>query len=76
VANSHIASSEEKLQPLMSLKTGKPIDKFPETPQDLLKLRLLDIDAILNALEADRAGNEDVKRSKLRVQIGLPQHPA
>lgn len=38
VANSQLTSSEEKLHPLVSLKTGKTLDKFPETSKDLSKL--------------------------------------
>lgn len=34
------------------------------------------VDSILLALEADRAGNEEVKRARLRVQIGLKPNPA
>ena len=38
VANSFLTSSDEKLTPLVSLKTGKPIEKFPATSKDLQKL--------------------------------------
>lgn len=38
VANSQLTSSDEKLYPLVSLKTNKPLDKFPETSKDLGKL--------------------------------------
>lgn len=38
VANSQLTSSDEKLHPLVSLKTNKPLDKFPETSKDLGKL--------------------------------------
>lgn len=34
------------------------------------------VDAILNALEADRMGKEEEKRERLRVQIGLKPNPA
>jgi len=34
------------------------------------------VDAILNGLEADRAGNEAVKKERLRLQIGLKPNPA
>lgn len=34
------------------------------------------VDAILNALEADRSGNEAAKKERLRVQLGLPANPA
>jgi hypothetical protein len=34
------------------------------------------VDAMLSALEADREGNEMVKREKLRLQIGLKANPA
>jgi len=34
------------------------------------------VDSILLALEADRAGNEEAKRERLRVQIGLKPNPA
>lgn len=38
VANSQLTSSEEKLHPLVNVKTGKTLDKFPETSKDLTKL--------------------------------------
>lgn len=38
VANSHLASNDAKLHPLVSLKTGKTLDKFPETSKDIAKL--------------------------------------
>ncbi|KAK5166452.1 uncharacterized protein LTR77_007995 [Saxophila tyrrhenica] len=76
VANSHLTSNEEKLQPLLSLKTGKAIEKFPGTSKDIDKLSLTMVDSILNNLEADRTGSEATKREKLRIQIGLRAHPA
>jgi hypothetical protein len=38
VANSHLTSNDAKLHPLVSLRTGKPLDKFPETSKDIAKL--------------------------------------
>lgn len=38
VANSQLVSADEKLHPLLSLKTGKAIDKFPSTSKDIAKL--------------------------------------
>lgn len=38
VANSHLISSDAKLHPLVSLRTGKPLEKFPETSMGLNKL--------------------------------------
>jgi hypothetical protein len=37
---------------------------------------VIQIDNILNNLEADRTGNEAAKREKLRLQIGLKPNPA
>ncbi|KAG8628414.1 hypothetical protein KVT40_004287 [Elsinoe batatas] len=76
VANSQLVSADEKLHPLLSLKTGKAIDKFPATPQDIGKLSVTVIDAILSTLDADRTGKEEEKRERLRVQIGLKANPA
>ncbi|KAM0723548.1 hypothetical protein Q7P37_000535 [Cladosporium fusiforme] len=76
VANSQLTSSDEKLHPLVSLKTNKTLDRFPETSKDLAKLTLINVDNMLSALEADRTGNEASKREKLRVQIGLKPSPA
>jgi hypothetical protein len=103
VANSHLTSSDAKLHPLVSLKNGKPLEKFPETSAGLAKLTcksrccydairncdfavcsssadvilpVVNIDNMLNALDAERSGNEAVKREKLRVQIGLKPNPA
>ena len=76
VANSQLSSNSEKLQPLMSLKTNKPIEKFPATSKDINGLTLTMLDAMLNALEADRTGSEATKRERLRVQIGLKSSPA
>ncbi|KAI7221974.1 hypothetical protein KC333_g1390 [Hortaea werneckii] len=75
VANSQMTDPEEKLHPLLSLKTGKPIEKFPPTPASISKLGLTQIDTLLNTLEADRSGNEDAKRERLRLQIGLKPKP-
>jgi hypothetical protein len=38
VANSHLVSSDAKLHPLVSLRTGKPLEKFPETSAGIAKL--------------------------------------
>ncbi|KAK4895704.1 hypothetical protein LTR27_006185 [Elasticomyces elasticus] len=76
VANSQLTANDEKLLPLMSLKTGKSIEKFPATSKDIEKLSVTTVDAILNALDADRAGAEAIKKEKLRVQIGLKPNPA
>lgn len=38
VANSHLTSNDAKLHPLVSLRTGKPLEKFPETSKDIAKL--------------------------------------
>jgi len=92
-ANSHLVSADEKLHPLVSLKTGRAIDRFPETSKGLSKLSRMYIvhhkwkthadlsqvtlvDAMLNALEADRTGKEDEKRERLRVLVGLKPNPA
>ncbi|GAB7350988.1 hypothetical protein MBLNU459_g1484t2 [Dothideomycetes sp. NU459] len=97
VANSQLVSGDDKLHPLLSLKTGRAIERFPETPNgisklsgtscavrlaaagnaDISSLRAVTlVDAILNALEADRSGREQEKRERLRVQIGLKPNPA
>ncbi|KAI4722963.1 hypothetical protein E4T48_00745 [Aureobasidium sp. EXF-10727] len=76
VANSQLVSADDKLHPLLSLKNGRPLDKFPETPKALAKLSVTVVDAMLSALEADRDGNEMVKREKLRLQVGLKPNPA
>jgi len=39
-------------------------------------LLVIHVDNMLNALDADRSGNEATKREKLRVQIGLKPNPA
>jgi len=38
VANSQLTANDEKLLPLVSLKTGKPMEKFPATSKDIEKL--------------------------------------
>lgn len=38
VANSQLVSADDKLYPLLSLKNGRPLEKFPETPKALAKL--------------------------------------
>ncbi|KAI5241748.1 hypothetical protein E4T43_05318 [Aureobasidium subglaciale] len=81
VANSHLVSADDKLHPLLSLKNGRTLEKFPESPKALAKLsgcspRLALVDAMLSALEADRNGNEMEKRERLRLQIGLKPNPA
>lgn len=38
VANSHITDPEAKLTPLVSIKTGKPLEKFPDSSKDIQKL--------------------------------------
>ncbi|KAK5111357.1 hypothetical protein LTR62_005197 [Meristemomyces frigidus] len=98
VANSQLTANDEKLQPFMSLKTGRPIEKFPSTSKDIAKLSceldrlplvrlnnlnfetdsnaVTTLDSILSALDADRSGNEEAKRERVRLQIGLKPHPA
>jgi hypothetical protein len=111
VANSHLTTSDAKLHPLVSLRNGKPLDKFPETSAGLVKLTckspisfsfsllcwgwleslglccvfvqllmrcllVVNVDQMLNALDAERSGSEAMKRERLRVQIGLRPNPA
>lgn len=38
VANSQLVSADDKLHPLLSLKNGKKLEKFPDTPKALAKL--------------------------------------
>ncbi|KEQ95054.1 hypothetical protein AUEXF2481DRAFT_233239 [Aureobasidium subglaciale EXF-2481] len=76
VANSHLVSADDKLHPLLSLKNGRTLEKFPESPKALAKLSVALVDAMLSALEADRNGNEMEKRERLRLQIGLKPNPA
>ena len=38
VANSHLTTSDAKLHPLVNLRNGKPLEKFPETSAGLAKL--------------------------------------
>jgi len=99
VANSHLSSNDDKLHPLLSLKTGAPIEKFPITSSGITKinckpcglgfgslpqpriekltfLQVAHLDTILNSLDAERTGNEEAKRERLRMQIGLKPTPA
>ncbi|OBW64951.1 hypothetical protein D6C84_04383 [Aureobasidium pullulans] len=76
VANSQLTNADEKLHPLLSLKNGRTLEKFPDTSKALAKLSVTVVDAMLSALEADRTGNEMEKREKLRLQIGLKPNPA
>ncbi|KAK3712149.1 hypothetical protein LTR37_009240 [Vermiconidia calcicola] len=76
VANSQLTANGEALHPLVSLKTGKPIEKFPKTSKDIDKVTLTMIDGMLNELQADRSGSEAIKRERFRVQIGLKANPA
>ncbi|KAL1303008.1 hypothetical protein AAFC00_003324 [Neodothiora populina] len=69
--NARLTSADDKLHPLLSLKTGRAIDRFPETPRGVGKLSVTLVDSTLLALEADRSGKEDEKRARLREQIGL-----
>lgn len=38
VANSQLVSADDELHPLMSLKTNRPIERFPETPRGVGKM--------------------------------------
>ena len=38
VSNSHLTSDDEKLTPLVSVKTGKAIDKFPSISREISKM--------------------------------------
>jgi hypothetical protein len=38
VANSQLVSADDKLHPLLSLKNGRTLEKFPDTPKALAKL--------------------------------------
>jgi hypothetical protein len=37
---------------------------------------VVNVDNMLNALDAERSGSEAMKRERLRVQIGLKPNPA
>lgn len=53
-----------------------PLLSGPRMSPILLTNAVTVVDAMLSALEADREGNEMVKREKLRLQIGLKANPA
>ncbi|GAB7360549.1 hypothetical protein MBLNU230_g0434t1 [Neophaeotheca triangularis] len=76
VANSWLNSHDDKLHTMYSLKTGKPLDKFPPTSRDIAKLNLPAVDLMLNHLDADRTGSEEAKKERLRLQFGLRPTPA
>jgi hypothetical protein len=38
VANSQLVNADDKLHPLLSLKNGRTLEKFPDTPKALAKL--------------------------------------
>jgi len=38
VANSQLTNADEKLHPLLSLKNGRTLEKFPDTSKALAKL--------------------------------------
>ncbi|KAF2090712.1 hypothetical protein K490DRAFT_53676 [Saccharata proteae CBS 121410] len=76
VANSHLTSAADDLHVLHSLKTAKPIDRFPGTAKDIVKLSDTLVDAMLLALEEERKGTRDQKVERLRVQFGLKANPA
>ncbi|OCL13612.1 hypothetical protein AOQ84DRAFT_372017 [Glonium stellatum] len=76
VANSHLTSADDKLHVLHSLKTGRPIERFPTTPKEIAKLTDTLVDAILLALDVERTGSKEQKVEKLRMQIGLKPSPA
>jgi hypothetical protein len=38
VANSQLVSADDKLHPLLSLKNGRTLEKFPDTPKALARL--------------------------------------
>ncbi|CAD0112261.1 unnamed protein product, partial [Aureobasidium uvarum] len=67
VANSQLVSADDKLHPLLSLKNGRPLTSFRDAKG---------VGEAERALEADRDGNEMMKREKLRLQIGLKPNPA
>ncbi|CAK4034074.1 Hypothetical predicted protein [Lecanosticta acicola] len=76
VANSHITSADEALTPMVSLKTSKPLDKFPDTPKDIAKLTLVQINDLLTHLDTGKTGSEVARRERLRTQMGLKASPA
>jgi hypothetical protein len=47
-ANSHLTSNDDKLHPLVSLKTNKAIEKFPATSKDIEKLKCKEITVLIN----------------------------
>ncbi|KAF2140194.1 uncharacterized protein K452DRAFT_299580 [Aplosporella prunicola CBS 121167] len=76
IANSHLVSADDHLHVLHSLKTNRPIERFPSTPKDIAKLTDTLVDAMLLALDADRMGTKESKAERLREHIGLRANPA
>ncbi|KAK4622211.1 hypothetical protein CLAFUW4_07058 [Fulvia fulva] len=76
VANSRVTSNDEKLIPLVSLKNGQPLARFPETAKDVGKSTLTQMNVFLTQLDAERTGSEAARRERLRLHIGLIPNPA
>ncbi|EME43630.1 hypothetical protein DOTSEDRAFT_72858 [Dothistroma septosporum NZE10] len=76
VANSKVTSGDGKLLPLVSLKTGKTLDKFPETGKEVGKLTLTQMNDFLTQLDAEKTGSEATRRERVRLHIGLTPNPA
>ncbi|EON63016.1 hypothetical protein W97_02242 [Coniosporium apollinis CBS 100218] len=75
VTNSQLTSADEKLQPLYSLKTNRPLDNFPPTAKNISRLSDIQLDAMLSGLEADRTGSKEQKVERLRMHLGLKPNP-
>jgi hypothetical protein len=75
VQNCHVASADDQLDPLFSLKTNKPIKKFPRNSAAIRSIDSAGLNAILTELGIDIVGTQAEKRRKLRVAIGLLRYP-
>ncbi len=70
VANSQLTSNDEKLHPLVSLKTGKAIEKFPGTSKDIEKLTCTFSDVRFRPSSAN--GSSDTHRHHSQQSGGRP----
>ena len=69
--NSTIAINTRDIAVLVKPSTGENIIGFPTTAGHVGRLRIVDIDPILVALELNTTGTLETKRDRLRTAAGL-----
>ena len=73
--NCYVVTANDRLERLFSIKTNKPIKKFPRSSDAIRRMDGAVLNAVLTELGIDIVGTKVEKREKLRAASGLLRTP-